>query len=162
MASHSLLSTRRIVDRSLLTGFVEIFQTTQNDEKLRIFSLNKKPFLRRVMEADTASPEQVHGVLKTKLQRRKADRFATLSAVTDPSLICGGGVGQIRQDLRASMEMQTCAASDGRVSNCFFTLLEQKEVTAMLSNRGTFLQNFWTRRREAAKSTLLQFVPTTM
>lgn len=116
MASPSSLGPRRNVNRSVLTGLVEIFQTKNFDKKLKISSLHTKEFLKWVVEADTATSQQVIGVMTTMMQGRKADSFAFIFAIKNPPLLCEAGTKQVRQAVRASTTMQTCAASDGRLS----------------------------------------------
>lgn len=70
MASSSSLAILRKVDHSLLTRLVKILRTKVLDEKFRISSLITKQFLRADVETDSASLQQVVGVLRTKLHGR--------------------------------------------------------------------------------------------
>lgn len=116
MASLSFLSARRNVDRCLLTGFVKIFQAKELDEKFRTFSLSIKKLLRWAVGAESASLQQVFGVLRTKMRSQKADSFASVFAVTDSSLLREAETDQIRQVQKASTAVECYAASDRRVS----------------------------------------------
>lgn len=44
-------------------------------------------------------------------QRNRKDRFASLFAVEDPSLLCKAEMEQVRHVLSASTAVQTCSAS---------------------------------------------------
>lgn len=90
------LGACRKVIRSLLTGFVKIFQSKKSDEKFRISSLNIKEFLRCAVEVDTASSQQVICVLRRLMQGRKADGFASIFVFRDPALLREAGTEPVR------------------------------------------------------------------
>lgn len=120
-----------------------------------------KEFRKWAIESGTALSQQVTGLLRTPIQGNKAYSFTSTLAVTGPSLLCKAGTEQGPQVLGASTAVQTYAAIDGRGSEWFFTLFQQKSVSWTSLNTNTFLQSVLTRRKRGAKSGLLQYVPTT-
>lgn len=87
MASSSSLGARGHVNHRLLTEIVQIFQTMKFGEAFKIFSLSTKQFLRWARKAGTASSQYVVDVLRTKIQSREANSFASIFATTDPPLL---------------------------------------------------------------------------
>lgn len=75
------------VSRSLLIGFVETFQKNKFREKFQISLLSMNEYLRWVVEADTASLQQVVAILNTKTRGRRSKKSATEFAATDDILL---------------------------------------------------------------------------
>lgn len=114
------LGTRKNVDCSLLTGFMETFQTKEFYKNIKFSSLNTKRFLKWFLGADRASLQQVAGVLRTKVQSQKAHSFSSIFAVTDPLLLHVAGTEQVCSVLWAPKAVQTYAVSDNGPIGWFF------------------------------------------
>lgn len=93
MTSPSSLKAGRNVSCSLLTGFVRTFQTGEFDEIIKTFSLNQKEFLPWAVQADTASSQQVDGVLKTKRQGIKSGQLCVYRCISKSSSASQSGEG---------------------------------------------------------------------
>lgn len=131
-------------------------QRKEFDEKLRIFSFSGMESLKWVVEADSATLQQVVGVLTTKMESRGVNSFAYFVAITGPSLLCMACMAQVCQVLRSSTALQIYAASDGWEREWFFTLYWQKAVSPMFLNGSKLLQSAVRRKKRVAMSILLQ------
>lgn len=89
------------------------------------------------------------------------DSSASIFAIKDSVLLCKAGTKQICEVLRASTARLVYGASDGPVSEPFFTLSGQKAASPTFLNESTFLQSIPTSKKEAARKMLPQFLPTT-
>lgn len=94
--------------------------------------------MRRVVEAGTASSQEVVAVLQTGMKGRRLGNVATSFAVTDHPHSQETGKDQIRQALRPFTAVQDCAVSDARVAQCFFTLFRQKTRSSIFLTGKTF------------------------
>lgn len=116
MVSLSSLGSSRHTIRSLRRRFLKIIQTKESAKIFRISLLDTKEILKWAVEADTASSQQVTGVVRVKLQRRILDSFASISAILDPPLLHETRTQQVCQVQKALTAVQAYAASDGRMS----------------------------------------------
>lgn len=158
MACADFLGPRETVSCSLLTMFLNIFQTEKFDEKFRIFLLNKKSFWGRLWRPTLPHPRKwlVCWGAKCRAKKRTALQLSLQSRV----LLCFAKQGRNRY---ASFwwhrrERSLFAASDGRVSESFFAIFGQKIVSPMWVNGITLLKSFW--REKNLDSIFLQYVPT--
>lgn len=96
------------------------------------------------------------------MQGIKADKFASMFAVKDPFLLQESRTEQICQGLRASTAVESFPASDGRVTECYFTLFGQEAVFQTLLNESTLLRSVLTKKKLLPKRIFPQYVPTAM
>lgn len=89
------------------------------------------------------------------MQGRDADSFASTSAVTNSPLLCESGTEQVGQVPEASTAGQASAASDGRVSEWFFTMLAQNAVSPTFSSGSSSLQCLLSRKGELQRAFFL-------
>lgn len=75
-----------------------------------------KEFLRRFVNADTASSHHFVAVLKTTTASRRTQKFATTLVATGDPVLREAKPAQAHQILRASTAVQIYANGDARVS----------------------------------------------
>lgn len=71
----------RNLNSSSLTGFPKNFQTKKADETFKSSLLSLECFLKRVVELETPSSQEVAPELKKKMRSRSVQNFATIFAV---------------------------------------------------------------------------------
>lgn len=84
-----------------------------------------KNFLQWVVEAGTASSQQIVVLLRTEAKSERLQTIAILFASTDDSFLRKAGVKQVSPIVRAFTAVQTYAASDARVAQLLFTLTSE-------------------------------------
>lgn len=154
-------SGRRKVDGSLLTEFVDIFESKKSGEKLQIFVLNMEEFLRGVLGADTVALQPVLAVTKVRAESQRSRKYATHFAAIDHSLLRKAGTKQVRQTLRASMAVQNYAVCETRVAHWLFTLFCEKGFSSLFLSGSAFLRGAPTEEKAAARTSLPHFVAVT-
>lgn len=107
MTTPTSFSGREIVNCGLLTALVDISQSEECGEKFHVSLLNMKEFLTSIVEAETATSQQIVPVLKRNTESRSTQTFATIFAVTDDPLLRNARSEQMHHCLRASMAVQT-------------------------------------------------------
>lgn len=128
-----------------------------NWKELRDLPTQYITFLRWVVEVDNGSSQQRSVVLRVKMQVRKANSFATTTAIADPSLLWKPMMEQVSQVPRASPAMHTYVDIDRSVSEWFLKLFVQQSVSPAFSNENTFLQRVWSWMKGVAKSIFRQY-----
>lgn len=89
------------VSRSLLTVFVQIFQTEEFDNKLSTSAINTKKFVKWIGEADSASLPEAVAVLRTEMHGHVADSSASIFIAKKLSMLSEVETEQVHQILRA-------------------------------------------------------------
>lgn len=79
-----------------------------------------KDLPRWVVEANTASLQQIFAVQKTRMESCRAEKFATILAAADHPLSRKAKTNRARQVLKASLVLRAYAAGEARVAQCFF------------------------------------------
>lgn len=128
------------------------FRTKILDEKPRISSPSEEEYVKWAGKADMASLQQRADMLKTKMQSRKTDSFASIFAVTDLHLLCETRMKDVRQFLRASAVVQFYAVRIEPMDETFFILFWQKAVFLTLWTENMFSQSVLMRKKRAGRS----------